>query len=339
MQHLRDDHRHRSRYDRCRERPGWERDLEPDSASPIEQVATSVGDAVARLIRAFDATQSSAMTASTAFPGRGRAREGGGQRWQRRGERGWRDDERDECDECGHHHHHRSHHHRHHSHHDDYCDDCCYEPDCCPPRCGPDPCHCACCIGDVDVVVYARVGETRVIPIAIENRRSRERDIDVTLSEFTTKGGRPAPVRARLLAPSAFVLAPCSEREVIIAVAVGLPDVSPQPQPQPQPTPGAADRTDATKAELLAEAREAGIPGASSMSKDQLAAALLALPGRLPDGDDDSGRRVPDVDDCLVAVADLRIQGCDTRPLRIAVAILPRDCNRYEVHCGDRCCC
>jgi hypothetical protein len=74
------------------------------------------------------------------------------------------------------------------------------------------------------------------------------------------------------------------------------------------------------------------------MSKDQLAAAVAAVPGRLV-GEDDDGRRIPDVDDCLVAVADLRIQGCETRPLRIAVAILPRDCSRYEVHCGDRCCC
>lgn len=47
---------------------------------------------------------------------------------------------------------------------------------------------------------------------------------------------------------------------------------------------------------------------------------------------------VRDVDDCLVAYADLRIQGCDVRPVRIAVAILPRDCDAYEVHCSCGCC-
>ena len=53
--------------------------------------------------------------------------------------------------------------------------------------------------------------------------------------------------------------------------------------------------------------------------------------------DRESGR-FPDVDDCLVAYADLRIQGCDVRPLRIAVALLPRDCDAYEVHCACGCC-
>lgn len=44
------------------------------------------------------------------------------------------------------------------------------------------------------------------------------------------------------------------------------------------------------------------------------------------------------VDDCLVAVADLRVQGCDVRPIRIAVALLPIDCSAFEVHCGCGCC-
>jgi len=46
----------------------------------------------------------------------------------------------------------------------------------------------------------------------------------------------------------------------------------------------------------------------------------------------------PDVDDCLTATADLRLVGCDHRPLRIAVAILPRDCDPYRVNCGCTCC-
>jgi hypothetical protein len=48
--------------------------------------------------------------------------------------------------------------------------------------------------------------------------------------------------------------------------------------------------------------------------------------------------KLPDVDDCVVATADLRLVGCDHRPLRIAVAILPRDCDPYRVHCGCTCC-
>ncbi|MGH8315274.1 MAG: hypothetical protein ACRETU_09015 [Steroidobacterales bacterium] len=54
---------------------------------------------------------------------------------------------------------------------------------------------------------------------------------------------------------------------------------------------------------------------------------------------DEGGRRIlPDVDECVVATADLRLVGCDHRPIRIAVAILPRYCDPYRVTCGCTCC-
>jgi len=45
-----------------------------------------------------------------------------------------------------------------------------------------------------------------------------------------------------------------------------------------------------------------------------------------------------DVDDCRVSYADLRIVGCDHRPVRIAVSLLPRDCHSYAVDCACGCC-
>ena len=46
-----------------------------------------------------------------------------------------------------------------------------------------------------------------------------------------------------------------------------------------------------------------------------------------------------DVDDCLVAVADLRVEGCDVRcPIRIGVVLLPRDCDTFDLSCGCGCC-
>ena len=57
-----------------------------------------------------------------------------------------------------------------------------------------------------------------------------------------------------------------------------------------------------------------------------------------PGNDNPDRTRVPDVDDCVVAVADLRLEGCDHRPLRIAIAILPRTCDPYRVECGCSCC-
>lgn len=53
---------------------------------------------------------------------------------------------------------------------------------------------------------------------------------------------------------------------------------------------------------------------------------------------DEERERPSDVEDCVVAVADLRIEGCDHRPVRIAVPILPRDCASYEIACECACC-
>ena len=81
---------------------------------------------------------------------------------------------------------------------------------------------------------------------------------------------------------------------------------------------------------LLSGVGAAGL--SDGTNKGERFAAVEAAEAKLPDG------RLGDVDDCVVAYADLRIQGCDVRPLRIAVAVLPRDCDAYEVHCACGCC-
>jgi hypothetical protein len=58
-------------------------------------------------------------------------------------------------------------------------------------------------------------------------------------------------------------------------------------------------------------------------------------------GDKTGGKDTPptDVDDCLVAVADLRVEGCDIRcPIAIGVVLLPRDCDTFDLACGCGCC-
>jgi len=32
------------------------------------------------------------------------------------------------------------------------------------------------------------------------------------------------------------------------------------------------------------------------------------------------------------------VEGCEMRPVRIALALLPRDCADYKVDCGCSCC-
>jgi hypothetical protein len=60
--------------------------------------------------------------------------------------------------------------------------------------------------------------------------------------------------------------------------------------------------------------------------------AARAATSELPD------RRVPDVEHCEVFYADLRIEGCDQRPVRLALVLLPRDCEAHPVDCGCGCC-
>lgn len=157
--------------------------------------------------------------------------------------------------------------------------------------CGHDPCyhdscHCTCCIADADLVVYARLGERRVVPITIENDRHREREITLSLSDWTTHGGKKTAVKAAL-SESQFTLEACAEKSVILMIEANQVDLD------------QAGKTTAAKEERA---------------------------------------RQIDVDDCLVLYADLRVEGCGIRPLRLALAFLPRDCSPFEIHCRCSCC-
>ncbi|MBD0317122.1 MAG: hypothetical protein ICV71_01265 [Thermoleophilia bacterium] len=158
----------------------------------------------------------------------------------------------------------------------------------CPEPCGGtgSACQCECCVPDADLVVYARVGERRIVPLRIENTRSREREVTVAVGDFKTRGGQDAPVAVGLLGPAVLKVAPCSSEDATLVVEVGLPGRKPD--------------------EVEREVRER--------------------------------RELPDADKCLVAVGDLGLDGCDVRPARIAVAVVPRDCDPFEIECGCSCC-
>jgi hypothetical protein len=162
----------------------------------------------------------------------------------------------------------------------------------CKDPCGHDPCrhdscHCTCCIAEADLVVYARLGERRVVPIIVENDRHRERQITLSLSDWTTSGGRKLPIQASL-SDSQFTLEACAEKGVVLII-----DTNP-----------------------LNQGTVVGTTDAPTP---------------------DQPRQI-DVDDCLVVYADLRVEGCGIRPVRVALAFLPRDCSPFEIHCHCSCC-
>lgn len=205
--------------------------------------------------------------------------------------------------------HHKGHGHRHHVDCGCGCEEC-YDGCECRP-CRRDDCHCRCCIVDADLVVHTRLFERRVVPILLENDRRREREIELDLSEFRTKGGSPTAIAAAVT-PTQFVLGPCEEREVLVLIDVrsGKDD----------------DGGDAGKKDTDATKRT------DASAKEEVAESVRTMLA--------AGREFDliDVDECVVAYGDLRVVGCDVRPVRIAVSVLPRDCHAHRVRCSCGCC-
>ena len=161
-------------------------------------------------------------------------------------------------------------------------------------RCSSDyDCHCVCCVCDADVLIYARCGETRRIPITFENDTRRERQVQLELAKFVTAGGHDLGWPTDL-SPATFTLRPCGEQTVVVRVEVRCDPFRPA-----QPS------GDATA-------------------------------GRPPDAQGEG--RVPTLDRCEVAYATLRAEGCLVRPILIAIAVLPDDCDAYQRSCSCGCC-
>lgn len=159
------------------------------------------------------------------------------------------------------------------------CDDC-YDDGCC----GRDMCHCKCCIGDVDLVIYTRIGERRVVPLMLENPRRREKEITMELSSWTTRNGQPANINAQIVGATSFTLEACSEEMRLLRI------------------------------DVVGEVDEDGNDSTANLPRQR------------------------DVAECEVVYADLRVTGCEMRPLRIALAILPYSCSAFEIECGCSCC-
>lgn len=193
-----------------------------------------------------------------------------------------------------------------HDEHDRYdrdeCEQCGHKRGCCDD----DDCECECCISsDADVVIYARCGEQRVIPIEIDNDTRRDRDgVTFEVSDPRTSGGRRLPWKVVLDRNEPVTLAACSRMIVELTVSVVC---------------GQRDGDDV-----------ANEPKGSGRTK----------PADKPKGGDQSApTRTLDVDRCEVGYVTVRVNGCLLRPIVVAIAVLPSRCGAYHASCSCSCCC
>lgn len=161
-----------------------------------------------------------------------------------------------------------------------------------------DDCHCECCVCDADVLVHARCGEVRRVPVTFENDSRRERQVKLELDKFMTAGGKDVGWSAQL-SETEFTLRPCDEHTVLVNVQIRCEGSSDTKPPEKPNTP----------------ATVAGAPAAATTT-----------------------RTGGSIDRCEVAYAKLRADGCLIRPAVIAVAVLPDDCDSYRRPCGCGCC-
>lgn len=169
--------------------------------------------------------------------------------------------------------------------------------------------HCECCVCDADVLVHARCGEIRRIPLTFENDTRRDKPVTLTLENFVTSGGRDLGWTAKL-SETQFTLRPCDEQTVSIAVHIVCKDDT--TKSPPTPVPGGNPDT---------------APGATPVTP-----TTNVIPGVTPI--DIFGT----VDRCEVGYATIRADGCLTRPVVVAVAVLPDDCDAFRHPCGCGCC-
>ncbi len=197
---------------------------------------------------------------------------------------------------------HRGHHHHH--DHDCGCHDH-HDHEC---GCGHHhDCRCECCIVDADYVVYARCFERRVVPIEIENdtRKIRE-DVTLDVSEVRSSGGRVLPWQVSVTPQSPLSLEPCSTTDIDLLVEIECSDAAQDADPQ---TP-----------------KKAAGQKAPARTKDAEVASISRERERI------------DVDDCEVGYVTIRVGGCLVRPIVVAIAVLPRDCDAYHASCSCSCC-
>ena len=171
------------------------------------------------------------------------------------------------------------------------------------------------------MVVRARAGEVRVVPFRLHNTWRRDREVSLEVGPWhVCSGDDDLEVRA-ILEEDKIVLKPCEDRVVRLLIS----------------TRGAGDDGSSS----TRDTKDANDPAVPSETVDEAgkAAKPAHAAGRKPvDVVVDTRRRTTDVETCVSAYADVRFEGC-ARPQRVAVVVLPAECDAVEVGCDCGCCC
>jgi hypothetical protein len=189
----------------------------------------------------------------------------------------------------------------------------------CDDSCCRDACDC--CVPEADVIVRARAGEVRVVPFRLHNPWRREREVSLEIGPWHfCSGDGDLEIRA-VLEDDKLVLKPCEDRIVRLLIS----------------TRGASDDGSSS----TRDSKDANDPAVPAQPAD--AAVKPAKPagaaGRTPvDVVVGTTRRTTDVDSCVSAYADVRFEGC-ARPQRVAVVVLPAECDAVDIGCDCGCCC
>ena len=83
--------------------------------------------------------------------------------------------------------------------------------------------HCSCCsCGDgADVLIEARVGERRVVPVTLHNPRRRPVTATLQPGDWTSCSSDAPPVVTRLVPSGEVALGPCESSQVLAVIEVG----------------------------------------------------------------------------------------------------------------------
>lgn len=90
-------------------------------------------------------------------------------------------------------------------------------------HCGHSHCHercdrCGCCLPqDADLIIEARSGERRIVPLLVENPRPRETKVHLRLGTWVTESGKPVELNAKL-SDSELILPACGEARTQLSV-------------------------------------------------------------------------------------------------------------------------